>query len=150
MNPTSEQPEGWQKVWSKTHKRDYWFNTSTGEKSWSEPTTIAKTSITTNPENHDEYQSRKRPLVMDNSEYQNASTSSSSSKARALCKQNIYDAIEAERLKHAVNDPDFPRYISTVDVYKLAKRLRQEYATKLYDDPNFKVIFSLPGIVAND
>lgn len=31
-------PEGWTKCFSKTYSRDYWFNATTGEKSWTEPT----------------------------------------------------------------------------------------------------------------
>ena len=27
----------WKKIWSKSHRRDYWFNSATNEKSWSEP-----------------------------------------------------------------------------------------------------------------
>ena len=27
----------WKKIWSKSHQRDYWFNSATNEKSWSEP-----------------------------------------------------------------------------------------------------------------
>jgi hypothetical protein len=35
----------WTKQFSKTHKRDYWFNTITGKSVWEDPVTDAGTSI---------------------------------------------------------------------------------------------------------
>ena len=152
MASLSHEQDGWQKVWSKTHKREYWFNTSTGDKSWIDPMNTTTTSAinetdTTGVDCH----SKKRPLELSEDENSRNVTLSSSSKSRVVdivetqTRQAIYDAIEAERLSHAVNDPDFPRYISTVDTHSLAAKLRKEYATKLYDNPKFKVLFSLPG-----
>ena len=152
MSSSSREQDGWQKVWSKTHKREYWFNTSTGDKSWIDPMNTTTTGAinetdTTGVKCH----SKKRPLELSEDENSRNVTSSSSSKSKVVGdietrnRQAIYDAIEAERLLHTVNDPDFPRYISTVDTHSLAAKLRREYATKLYDNPKFKVMFSLPG-----
>ena len=148
----------WQKVWSKTHSREYWFNTSTGEKSWNDP----NPNPNPNQEHQHQKQNKKRSLEdnTNDNEYLHEMPSSSSSSSSLLARksrltvdmkkssqnrQTIYDAIEKERLMHAVNDPDFPRYISTVDIYSLAAKLCKEYAMKIHDDPQYKVLFSLPG-----
>ena len=41
----------WQKVWSKSHQREYWFNSNTNEKSWDEPEEIKKDSRKRRAEN---------------------------------------------------------------------------------------------------
>ena len=45
---------GWQKVFSKSHKAYYWFNTIDGSKSWTEPTipTQVSTNVGTDFLNH--------------------------------------------------------------------------------------------------
>ena len=85
----------WQKVWSKRHQRDYWFNSQTNEKRWVEPEEMKN--------------SRKRPVdaltsssvpVVAASASSSSTTPSSSPELRELTKRELKTLSKGDRLWH--------------------------------------------------
>jgi hypothetical protein len=122
----------WEKHYSRTHKKCYYFNKLSRENIWEPPDVNCQIVVVS-----------EEPYAT--SATTSSSSSSSSSSAVVIKEPSVIrDMIEKERLQHAIVDPSFPRYISGADLPGLARRLKKEYATKR-ETSKFKVVFSVPN-----
>ena len=167
----------WQKCFSNTHKKNYWFCADTGERRWEEPPAAVVVAAT---------------QVADNVSVPNASSSSSSSSclppgwtkhtstkhgrdywyhaitketrwepplsvpttsivstsaAAAAPKKNFEELLEKEQREAAMDRRDCPRVINSTDLPLLVQRLRRERAEKR---PGTGTEFAVIFEIAND
>lgn len=141
-------------MFSEKHQKDYWFNDSTGETTWTDPHPEISCLIAGTTHNAADWIER-RSSTHGTKYWFNISTGASSwvdprdthtAAAKPSAAANFDVLLAAERKRGAVDAPGFPWLRESIDIPRLISRLKAENPVqRLFSDPNaeFKVIFEL-------
>ena len=140
-------PAGWTLCHSERTGRDYWYHEETGESRWEDPgeSTLKSSSPAvkgpgTTWERHWSRSARKSYYFHPGlGTTQWGCPADYSDDASVV----IRERIESEWRENAVDAPDCPRYITSVDLPVIAERLRTECA-EILPSSKFEVLFKLP------
>lgn len=142
-------PAGWTLCHSERTGRDYWYNEETGESRWEDPEEMIPRSSSGEPaekdpgaswERHWSRSSRKSYYFHPGLGITQWDRPADYSDDASLA---IRERIQSEWRENAVDAPDCPRYLTSVDIPALAERLLTERA-KILPSSKFEVLFKLP------
>ena len=158
----------WQKCFSKTHNKDYWFHAGTGERRWEEPPAAvavarvadslsvpdaSSSSSSSLPSGWTQHTSAKHGreywynAITKETRWEPPLPVPSSSVVTAPPKKNFEELLEKERVEASVDRRECPRVINSTNLPLLVQRLRKERADKR---PGMGTEFAFIFEIAND
>ena len=112
---------GWTKYRSVKYGHEYWYNASTEQTSWVDPTNAGRELLQPEQNSFDKKDA-----------------------AEKASRERIYALLQKERTAAAVGFPECPRVINSTDLPVLVQRLHVETVMRKTDNSDFKIIFILP------